>query len=141
MNKTLKTREKSRWDEKKKWPKITAIGAFQPPVAHWSIIVGKMLRFNSGGGAVLTESPDLRAHPLATTTAVTIEMERDEPSQSFVTFVKELDGMSTFGDTEFEALEMTREMLRGYIESMEARGMAVPLPASKLSELKRLVAV
>jgi len=106
-----------------------------------SIIVHEMLRFNSGGGAVLTESPDLRAHPLATTTAVTIEMERDEPSQSFVTFVKELDGMSTFGDTEFEALEMTREMLRGYIESMEARGMAVPLPASKLSELKRLVAV
>lgn len=92
-----------------------------------------------GEGNVLTQSVDCRSHPLATTKVVTIEMERDESTKSFVTFVKELHGMSTFGDTEFAALEMTGEMIRGYIESMEERGMQIPLPKAKLVELKRLV--
>jgi len=92
-----------------------------------------------GSGNVLTQSPDFRHYPLATTKAVTIEMERDEAAKSFVTFVKELHGISTFGDTEREALEMTAEMIRGYIASMEERGMKIPLAQAKLVELKRLV--
>jgi len=47
--------------------------------------------------------------------------------------------MSSFSDTEQEALQMTAEMIRGYIESMEARGMPIPLSPAKLNELKRLV--
>jgi predicted RNase H-like HicB family nuclease len=79
------------------------------------------------------------SHPLAATEAVTIEMQRDEATKSFVTYVKELHGMSSFSDTEQEALQMTAEMIRGYIESMEARGMPIPLSPAKLNELKRLV--
>jgi hypothetical protein len=80
------------------WLKITGIGGFEPP--------GEREDSRSDGN-VLTQDKDYRAHPLATTDAVTIEMERDEATKSFVTFVKELQGMSTFGDTEFDALEMT----------------------------------
>ncbi len=47
--------------------------------------------------------------------------------------------MSTFADTEFDALEMTAEMIRGYIESMEGSGLKIPLPQAKLVELKRIV--
>jgi predicted RNase H-like HicB family nuclease len=89
-------------------------------------------------GNVLTQDKDYRAHPLATTDVVTIEMERDEATKSFVTFVQELHGMSTFGDTEFDALERTVEMIRGYLESMEERGMPIPLAKAKLVELRNL---
>ena len=101
-----------------------------------------MLRFRNekpkpehAGGSVLTQSRDFRSHPLAATKVVTIEMERDEAAKSFVTFVKELHDISTFGDTELDALEM----IRGYIASMEERGMKIPLAPPKLVELKRIV--
>jgi predicted RNase H-like HicB family nuclease len=88
--------------------------------------------------------PDLhayRAHPLATTEAVTVDMEHDEQSGSFVTYVKELHGMSTFGETELEALNSTAEMIRGYIKSMEANRKKIPLARNKLADLKHLVGI
>lgn len=81
------------------------------------------------------------AHALATTRAVTIDMEFDEHSDSFVTYVKELHGMSTYGDTELEALENTAEMIRGYIKSMEANRKKIPLTPARLKTLKRLVGI
>jgi predicted RNase H-like HicB family nuclease len=78
-------------------------------------------------------------HPLATTKAVTIGMEYDEHAKAFVTYVKELHGMSSFGKTESEALDKTIEMIRGYIKSMEGNRKRIPLSASKLLELKRVV--
>ncbi|HEV1284368.1 MAG TPA: hypothetical protein VNU44_03630 [Bryobacteraceae bacterium] len=106
-----------------------------------------MLRFKAedvsdrdrGGSAVLTQSRDYRAHPLARTKAVTVEMEHDEATESFVTYVKELHRISTFGDTACDALDKTSEMIRGYLESMEERGMRIPLAKAKLAELKQLV--
>ena len=80
-----------------------------------------------------------RSHPLAKTKVITIEMEYDQDAESFVTFVKELRRMSSFGETESEALDNTAEMIRGYIKSMEANRKKIPLAAAKLSELKRLV--
>src|SRR5579859_1040665 len=44
-------------------------------------------------------------HPLATTKTVTIEMEYDQDARAFVTYVKELNRMSTFGETEEAALD------------------------------------
>jgi len=88
------------------------------------------------------QSPDRHAyrdHPLARTKAVTIDMEYDEETKSFVTYVKELHRMSTFGDNEIEALDNTTEMIRGYIKSMEANHKKIPLSAAKLTILKRLV--
>ena len=86
--------------------------------------------------------PDTHAythHPLANAKAVTVEMEYDEDAKVWVTYVKELRGMSTFGDTESSALDNTAEMIRGYIKSMEANGKRIPLSASRLAELKRAV--
>ncbi len=80
-------------------------------------------------------------HPLASTNVVTIDMEYDVDSESYVTFVKELHGMSSFGSTEIEALEATGEMIRGYIRSMEANGHKIPLSSKKLAELKKLVGI
>jgi predicted RNase H-like HicB family nuclease len=76
---------------------------------------------------------------LATTKAVEVKMDYDEDSKAFVTYVKELRGMSTFGDTESSALDNTAEMIRGYIKSMEANGKKIPLSALRLAELKRAV--
>jgi predicted RNase H-like HicB family nuclease len=81
------------------------------------------------------------AHPLATTKAVTIDTEFDEESDSFVTYVKELHGMSTYGETELEALDNTAEMIRGYVKSMEANGKKIPLSATGLKTLKQLVGI
>jgi predicted RNase H-like HicB family nuclease len=88
------------------------------------------------------KSPDRRAyqlHPLATTKAVTIDMEYDLDAKAFVTYVKELHRMSTYGETESVALDNTAEMIRGYIKSMEANRRRIPLAASKLTELKHIV--
>lgn len=80
-----------------------------------------------------------RNHPLARTKAVTIEVDYDRETKSFVTFVKELHGISTFGENELQALDNTAEMIRGYIKSMQAHGNRIPLGAGKLAQLKRLL--
>lgn len=68
-------------------------------------------------------------------------MEFDNDAGSFVTYVKKLHGMSTYGETELEALENTAEMIRGHIKSMEANGKKIPLSSRKLNELKQIVGV
>jgi len=80
-----------------------------------------------------------KRHPLARCKAVTIDMEYDGDAAAFVTYVKELHRMSSFGETETAALDNTVEMIRGYIRSMEANRKRIPLAASKLAELKRVV--
>jgi predicted RNase H-like HicB family nuclease len=90
------------------------------------------------------KSPDPHAykrHPLATTKALTVDMEYDEDAKAFVTYVRELHRMSTFGETESAALDNTAEMIRGYIKSMVANRKRIPLAAPKLAELKRIVGV
>jgi predicted RNase H-like HicB family nuclease len=66
-------------------------------------------------------------------------MDYDDDAEAFVTHVKELHGISTFGETEQVALDNTAEMIRGYIKSMEANGKKIPLTAARLAELKGLV--
>ena len=80
-----------------------------------------------------------RSHPLAKTRTVTVDMEFDEEANAFVTSVKELEGISTFGKTELEALNKTAEMIRGYIRSMESNRKQIGLPPRKLAAIKRLV--
>jgi predicted RNase H-like HicB family nuclease len=90
----------------------------------------------------LLKAPDPHAferHPLAATKVVTIDMEYDKCAEAFVTYVKELHRMSSFGETESAALDNTAEMIRGYIKSMEANRKRIPLPAAKLAELKHVV--
>jgi len=80
-------------------------------------------------------------HLLATSKAVTVDMMYDEEAKAFVTFVKELHGMSTFGPTEAAALDNTAEMIRGYIKSMETNKKKIPLSAPKLKDLKNAVGI
>lgn len=80
-----------------------------------------------------------RSHPLAKTKSVTVDMEFDEDARVFVTFVKELHGMSTYGPNEMTALDSTAEMIRGYLRSMESHRKKIPLGAAKLAALKRVV--
>src|SRR5438876_6898624 len=44
-----------------------------------------------------------KSHPLATTKTVTIEIEYDHEARAFITYVRELHRMSTYGDTELAA--------------------------------------
>jgi len=78
-------------------------------------------------------------YPLVTTRTVTIDMEYDDDSKTFVTYVRELHCMSTFGETEAIALDNTAEMIRGYIRSMESNHKRIPLSAAKIRELKIVV--
>lgn len=47
-------------------------------------------------------------------------MEYDSDAEAFVTYVKELHGMSTYGATATKALDSTAEMIRGNIQSTES---------------------
>jgi predicted RNase H-like HicB family nuclease len=85
--------------------------------------------------------PAYTRHPLASTKAVTIEMEYDPDAKAFVTYVKELHKMSSFGEAEEAALDSTAEMIRGYIQSMEGQRKRIPLSAAKLAELKQLLRI
>jgi predicted RNase H-like HicB family nuclease len=87
------------------------------------------------------DSPAYQNHPLAKTTAVSVDIEFDRDAKTFVTHVKELHGMSTYGDTELAALENTAEMIRGYLKSMQAHNRKIPLSQKKLTELKRIVGI
>ena len=89
----------------------------------------------------LPDPEPCQKHPLAVTSVVTIDMEFDESSDCYVTYVRELHGMSTFGRTELEALDKTAEMIRGYLKSMEANRLKIPLSARKLAVLKDLLGI
>ena len=80
-----------------------------------------------------------RTHPLATTKVITVEMEYDREAEVWVTSVRELDGLSTFGETESAALDNTAEAIRGYLESMRAHRLKVPLSPAKLTALRKIV--
>ena len=75
-----------------------------------------------GNVMLVLQTPNPRSdesHPLAKTKAVTINMEFDEDSDWFVTYARELHGMSTYGASEREALDNTAEMIRGYVKSLD----------------------
>jgi len=73
-----------------------------------------------------------KRHPLATSKVLTVDMEYDNDAAAFVTYVRELHRISTFGATASAALDNTVEMIRGYIQSMEANRKRIPLTPSKL---------
>ncbi len=95
-------------------------------------------------GATVSGKPRssaFRRHPLATTPAVTIQMEYDEDASAFVVYVSELHRMSTFRATEWEALDNTAEMIRGYLKSIAAHRKRIPLSAAKLKALQHVAGI
>lgn len=55
-------------------------------------------------------------------------VEWDPGDRVWVTYVPDLDWLSTYGDTREEALERTREAILGYLEAAQKEGL--PLPAT-----------
>lgn len=61
-------------------------------------------------------------------------LEFDREAKAWVTYVPALDNISTYGATREEALEKTRELVRGYLEAAAKEGLALP-PDSPEAEL------
>ncbi len=79
------------------------------------------------------------AHPLADTDLISIEMEWDEESRSWVTYVPELNGISTFGKTYEDALDQTAEMIVGWIRAMDEAGLKLPISRKRADKIIQLL--
>jgi predicted RNase H-like HicB family nuclease len=75
-------------------------------------------------------------HPLAHLDGITVQMEWDAESSAWVTYVPELNGISTFGETQEQALENTRDMVVAYLESMEDLRLQLPLGKDEVRKIK-----
>ena len=75
-------------------------------------------------------------HPLAHLEGVTVRMEWDAESGAWVTYVPELNGISTFGETQEQALESTRDMILAYLASVEDLQLAVPLGRDEVRKIR-----
>lgn len=54
-----------------------------------------------------------------------------EEDQAFVVNVPELSGCSTHGETIEEAVEMAREAIEGYLETLKKLGKPIPTPLAE----------
>jgi len=52
-------------------------------------------------------------------------IEWDPDDRVWITYVPEIEYLSTFGETREQALEQTREAIIGYLEAAEKEGIAV----------------
>ena len=79
-------------------------------------------------------------HPLAQIEDLTVRMEWDEDTRSWVTYVPELNNISTFGQTQEEALANTRELIIGYIDTMQEKRLQLPLTPSAIRRVREALA-
>src|ERR1700691_3322412 len=78
--------------------------------------------------------------PLAHLESITVQMERDAESGAWVTYVPELNGISTFGETQEQALERTRDMILAYLESVEELQLPIPLGTDEVRKIRTSLA-
>ena len=66
-----------------------------------------------------------------------LSLEWDPSARLYVTYVPSLDYLSTFGDTQEQAIENTRDAIVGYLEAAARAGIAVPegSPEAKLIDI------
>jgi len=81
----------------------------------------------------------LATHPLVRLRSITIKLEWDPETANWMSFIPELNNISTFGKTQEEALEHTRDLLRGYLETCEAHGFHLPLTQEQIHEIWTVV--
>jgi predicted RNase H-like HicB family nuclease len=78
-----------------------------------------------------------KRNPAATTTAevagLTVNMEWEKPY--YVTYVPELDNISTYGKTREQALERTKALILAYVETSTDLGHRLPLSKARLNTL------
>ena len=75
-------------------------------------------------------------HPLARLEGVTVRMEHDAEDGAWVTYMPELNGISTFGEMQNQAIESTRDMIRAYLESVEDLQLPVPLGRDDVRKIR-----
>jgi predicted RNase H-like HicB family nuclease len=75
-------------------------------------------------------------HPLARLEGVTVQMEWDAESEVWVTYVPELNGISTFGETREQALESTRDMILTYLQTVEEQQLGIPLGRDEVHKIR-----
>jgi len=78
-------------------------------------------------------------HPLVHLEGITVQMEWDAESGAWVTYVPELNGISTFGETEEQALESTRDMILTYLQSAEELHLPIPLSRDEVGKIRALL--
>lgn len=78
----------------------------------------------------------VEAHPLTQLDFIHVTMEWDEETRTWGTYVRELNNASTFGDTQEEALNMTAELILGYIDVLIERGYEPPFSKKQLRQLR-----
>lgn len=78
-------------------------------------------------------------HPLAQLDCITLRMEWDRDTGAWVTVIPELSGISTFGKTQQEALENTRDMVLAWLDSMEQLRLRIPLSPSEIRKIRTVL--
>lgn len=81
----------------------------------------------------------VEAHPLNQLDFLTVEIFWDQQSRCWVTRIPDLFNISTQGETEEEALDMTSEMLIGWLDSMADVGAKVPLTAAQIKRIRQVL--
>jgi predicted RNase H-like HicB family nuclease len=79
-------------------------------------------------------------HPLTETDLIQVNMEWDETTRVWVTFVPSLNNISTFGKSYEEALDKTAEAILLYLDVAEEHGDPIPLSPRKRAQLRELLA-
>jgi len=78
-------------------------------------------------------------HPLEETDLLKIDMEWDEESRSWVSYVPELNGISTYGPTYEKTLDRTAEMIVGWIQTMDESGLRLPISRRRAENILQLL--
>ena len=78
-------------------------------------------------------------HPLAETDLISVDMEWDETTRCWTTFVPELDGISTFGKSYEEALDHTADLIVGWLQTTIDYGQELPISRKRANEILRLL--
>ena len=102
--------------------------------ACYAVDVKQTVSRKHGNAALALES-----HPLARLRSITVKLEWDPETANWMSFIPELNNISTFGKTQEEALEHTRDLLRGYLETCEAHGCHLPLTQQQIHEIRTVV--
>lgn len=63
---------------------------------------------------------------MSKTFTYTVVLERDQDAGGFVATCPALPGVVTEGDTIEETLDMARDAIRGYLESLDLDGLPIP---------------
>jgi len=78
-----------------------------------------------------------RGHRLARVQdLLTIDIERDRKSGQYVAYVRELNDISTFGETYEQTLDHTSDLILTYIESMLEDKESLPLTAAQIQKIR-----